>query len=157
MFKRKNRSKRKRRLFKHIRPGKWIGASEIRSHAGFLKSFLAISPQDDGAIASPSASKLSFDESLKKHNLTESDLVGIALKSYRLTILFFILSCSLLFYAMILLHRDLLLASFFTISFSLLLLSYSMKECFAYARVKLRKLNVGFRESLYCFFNRGRS
>lgn len=135
------KTKMRNRLKRFVDVSTWLGTAEIKRNTGNLKQLAKML----FTVKKPEV-KETFEEAMKRYNLTETD-VELKQKHYLVTsIICFMILLGILFYTAYLYSAGYYMSFVMSAMVSLLAFAFFFKEHFWYTQIKHRRLGFTFFE-----------
>ncbi|AAO91145.2 type IVB secretion system protein IcmV [Coxiella burnetii] len=139
----------KKGFFSGLNPMRWVGYEHIASNAKTIRNIV------DNIIEKPTAAssqKETFEECLRRFNLTEEDIKKRMKNALRIVIFCLALSFGMAGYTVYLFVHGLPLSAFVCVILTFVLWAYAFREHFNYFQMKQRRLGCTFKEWFTCTF-----
>ena len=121
----------------------WASWGLIKENAKTIGTFMdSLNPEDQAK----EPAKETFEEAMKKYNLSENDVILRAKKHFRVALLCVIFGVAAFLWMFVLFFKGMFLSGIVALAVSLLMCSYAFREHFYYFQMKQRRLNCTFKE-----------
>ena len=124
---------------------RWMGMQEIKSNASNIRTlFNELTKYDQSEFSE------TFEEAIKRLNLSEQDIATRTIYFLRLSMLYLFFALCLVAYSIYLYYVGDLIGTLMCLPIISVLLSFCFKEHFWYTQMKHRRLGMNFRNWLDC-------
>ncbi|OGT32986.1 MAG: hypothetical protein A3C44_06540 [Gammaproteobacteria bacterium RIFCSPHIGHO2_02_FULL_39_13] len=130
----------------------WTSWDSVKTGGKTVKDIIS----DMKPAEQDSAKKMTFDEAIKKYELTEQDLARQMRTHLLVSMMCFLLGIGAMGWTFYLLFQVMILSGFMSLSLSFLMLAYAFREHFYYFEIKQRRLDCTTKEWALHFFSKSK-